>query len=82
MSDVIVHGWEKPYTCIECPFRIREEWNMEYGIKVPVFACYFALHEDREDDEDADPWIDVRKFAEEKFYNRLYDKCPLEEVKQ
>lgn len=82
MTDVIVRGWEMPYTCIERPFRIREEWDMEYGIKVPMFACRFALHESIEGDEDADPWIDVRKIVKEGYSHRIYDNCPLEEVEE
>lgn len=68
MSNVIVHGWEKPYDCTECPFKLTDEVNLGNATVQTVYACTFNKSED--------PWRSGNSMVS----RWLYYPCPIEEV--
>lgn len=69
MSDVIVHGWEKPYTCIECPFKRKSEVSLGNSTIQTIYACSFSKEED--------PW----RSGNSMISRWLCSPCPIEELK-
>lgn len=76
MDSIIIHGMEKPCSCIECPFLSKGEEL--YVTKEGGISLYTKLRRCVLAPEDVeDPWK-----AEDRFVNDIEPYCPIEECKE
>lgn len=73
---IIIENFDKPTTCIECPFLSkREEFYEGNGYYKKVAFC--TLHPEPEDDEDLDIYRDAHYFV-----NNIEPWCPIKDMKE